>query len=139
MSLPSNSSLSAFIAAANISLHFNLTASVVLVLGGGNCVGNFLSFSRSFSSRPFSSFSFFGFDELPLDSLGLEPDINFFQFLISVFARLITSSSLLDFLSAFTVIPMCVLVKTSKFISNFCSSFNKSNACSWPYNKHKPR
>lgn len=131
--LPSNSSWSTFRAATNISRHFNLTASVVFVLGGGNCVGSFLSFSLSFSSRAFSDFSFLSFEELLLDSFELfvfEPDTNFFQFFISVFDKLTTSSSVLDFLKAFTVIPIRVLVKTSKSICIFCSSFSKSRACS---------
>jgi hypothetical protein len=78
-----------------------------------------------------SSLSFFGLDELvPDDSRAFEPDRNFFQCFMRVFDRLITSSSLLDFLSAFTVIPMRVFVRTSKLMFRVCNCFSKSRACS---------
>lgn len=150
--LPSNSSLSTLMAAASISLHFSRTASVVLLLGGGNCTGaNFFpSFSRSLVSSFFGSFSFlllFCDDELLLLLLPVvlldcccfvfaALMYFFFQFLINVFDRLITASSLLVLRRSLTVMPMCVLVKTSKFTDIFCSCFNRSNACSWPCNNN---
>lgn len=60
--------------------------------------------------------------------------MNFFQFLINSFEREITSSSVLDFRSAFTVIPIRVFVNRSKSTGNFWSVFKSSRACSWPCN-----
>lgn len=173
-------------AAINSSLHFNLTASVVVGAGKVACflwrslfgfssftltsAASVVSFSFfwSFSSFPLSDFSSFFFELLDeVESFSLDPkhyiytsyklcflitlfltyvlnsiicynythipDKNFFQFLIRVFDKEITSSSLLDFLKAFTVIPMRVLVKSSKLTGNFWSILSNSKACSWPW------
>lgn len=55
---------------------------------------------------------------------------------MSVFDKDITSSSLLDFLNAFTVIPIRVLVNSSRSTGNFCNILSNSIACSCPYNKN---
>lgn len=169
-------------ACTNSSLHFNLTASVVIGAGKDACflwrslfgfssftltsAASVVSFSFfwSLSSFPFSDFSSFFFELLDdVESFSLDPnhytsyilffnnflfltyvlnsitcytyipDKNFFQFLIRVFDKEITSSSLLDFLKAFTVIPMRVLVKSSKLTGNFWSILSSSKACSWPW------
>nr|CAD7602970.1 unnamed protein product [Timema genevievae] len=61
------------------------------------------------------------------------PERNFFQFLINVLDRLITSSSEVDLRRALTVMPILVLVRTSRFTGIVCSAFKSSSACSWPY------
>lgn len=51
-----------------------------------------------------------------------------FQFLISVLARAITSSSLLLLRSSFTVMPMRVLVRMSRLMLSVCRAFSRSRA-----------
>lgn len=58
------------------------------------------------------------------------PVRNFFQLLMSAFAILMTSSSVLDFRRALTVIPILVLVKMSRVTGNFCKALRSSSGWS---------
>uniref|UniRef100_A0A7G3B4D7 Uncharacterized protein n=1 Tax=Lutzomyia longipalpis TaxID=7200 RepID=A0A7G3B4D7_LUTLO len=132
-------SLSVLRAFASISRHLRRIASVIELLEAGKLVWT-LPRSFSLSSRLLSflplllldDFDEF-FDELLDDSLpcGVTARKRF-QFLISVFDRLITSSSLLLFRNSFTVIPIRVLVKISKSTLRVWRAFSKSSACSCP-------
>lgn len=134
---------SVLIAVASISRHFKRTASAIVLLAGKLACFELLELTRSLSSR-FESDLLLPFDDdALLDVLLAEVDEtadgeslagarNFFQFLINVLDRAITSSSLLHFLSSFTVMPTRVFVSMFRSMFRFCRIFSSSSACSWP-------